>query len=196
MLLESRDMSPYRSTAFFQTSSLSNLNMSAAKSLSLSQISVLLPPVSGVPEVAVDGALRDFGDDGEAAFEMGVHDTLVHLIDEPLVEARVDELRARIALIDHEVKQPVDVAVAEAQLTLVRLPLPEIGRRIFFHDDRRHADGLRQRPHLRFVEIAEQIDRRRHVAVKRAVAQEQLGLVAGARSEEHTSELQSRGLIS
>ena len=50
----------------------------------------------------------------------------------------------------------------------------------FCQDLPRHAQMGGQLVELRLVEIADRIDRRGHVAELRAVAQEQLALVAGA----------------
>ncbi len=66
---------------------------------------------------------------------------------------------------------------------LVGLFGPQVGRGRLVADAERHVEVSRQLPDLGLVQIAERVDRRGQVAVQRAVAEQQLGLVAGAQHE-------------
>src|SRR5438477_12822836 len=90
MVRDSDEIFSYKVTAFFHTSSFSNLNIPVSvsplclclKSLSLSQVSVSPPPIPRVAEIAVDRALRHLGDHRQAALVLRGHDAARDLINE------------------------------------------------------------------------------------------------------------------
>ena len=80
-------------------------------------------------------------------------------------------------------RMAVELLVREADVALVGLAGPEAGRRGLAADRGRHAEVGREVADLRLVEVADGIDRAGHVAVDRAVADEELGLVARPQDE-------------
>ena len=119
-----------------------------------------------------------FRDDRGTAFELAPLDEPLDDADEPPLKPHGFELRDAPPFVDHRKEEPVHIAVREAELPLIGLPRPEIRRRLLFHDPRRDAESRCELPDLRFVEVAERIDRTCHVAEERAVAEQELRLVA------------------
>src|SRR6266511_1903421 len=111
-------------------------------------------PVARVAEIAVNRALRHFGDYRQAAFVLRVHNAARYLVDEYGREPLGTQFLTRIALIDHEVEEFINLTVGKSQLRLVRLPSPEIGRRLLLHNWSWDTNELRQGPDLSFVEVA------------------------------------------
>src|SRR5690606_31151553 len=82
------------------------------------------------------------------------------------------------------VQQPVEnligLRVTDSQIPLVRLAPHEIRSRRLLHYLQRNSQVSRQLPHLRLVQVAQRVHRRRVVRMPGEVAHETLRLVAGA----------------
>ena len=87
------------------------------------------------------------------------------------------------ATIDHVVQDEIGVGVREAELALVGLSLPELGRRRLSHDRLGDSEVESELAKLRLVEIADRVDAAGHVAELRAVTEQELRLVARSQND-------------
>ena len=77
----------------------------------------------------------------------------------------------------------VGPGVGDAEVALVGLALDQVGAGRLGDDHLRHPQMSRESPHLGLEQVADRIHRRRVVGVPGEVAQQPLGLVAGAERE-------------
>ena len=104
-------------------------------------------------------------------------------IDDLGLETRGDDLRPGLPLVRQLEEDGVDLGVGDADFSFVGLPGPEAGRGLLLQDPSGNAQVGAQLADLGFVQVSHGIDGAGHVAVDRAVADEELGLVAGPQDE-------------
>src|SRR5438093_13121840 len=120
MVRDSDEIFSYKATAFFHTSSFSNLNIPVSvsplwlclKSLSLS---FLPAPIARVAEIAGDRALRHFRNHRQAALVLRGDDAARELIDDCFSNPLTAQLLARVCLIDHEIEEFANLAIGKTQ---------------------------------------------------------------------------------
>ena len=83
-------------------------------------------PVPRIEEVLVHGAPADLDDHRQLALELAAADQRQDPLHEPGLEAQLEQCAAPLAAIDVEPGR-IDLLVAEAQLILVGLALPQVG---------------------------------------------------------------------
>src|SRR5438552_13752534 len=137
-------------------------------------------PVARVEEVVADRAEAHFRDERHHSLVVVLSHHLANSVDEGGVESGGDELGWTQPAVDHVIENEVGLGVAEPELAFVGLPFPELGGRGFAHDLFGHAEVQRELAQLRLVQVTDRVDPAGHVAELRAVAEEQLGLVARA----------------
>src|SRR5207245_5903792 len=93
-------------------------------------------------------------------------------------KAQLLHLSDGVAAVDQVVEELVDHPVLEAQLDLVGLAGPEVGRGRLFDDVGWNADHVRELPDLRLVQVAEWIDGAGKVTVDGSVSEQELGFIA------------------
>src|SRR5437870_6203046 len=140
-------------------------------------------PVSWIEKVVTNCPQAQLGDKRHHSFVVIPANHLSNPVDQVRVEIMLDEFARAQPAIDHVIQDEVGVGVGEAKLALVGLSLPELRGRRFAHDRLGDADGERELAQLRLVEVADGIDAAGHVAELRAVAEEELGLVARAEDD-------------
>ncbi len=127
---------------------------------------------------------------GKCRFQCVPSSAAPHEIHVALHEPVLDKLLVRISF-EHSRENGVGFCIRDSKIAFVGLVCLEIRAGCLFDQRLRHAEIARQRPHLRFIQIADRIDRRRVVRVPCEVSQQAFRFISGT----HRQRFEFRRLI-
>src|SRR6185503_10837390 len=136
-----------------------------------------------VQVVDAGGPRSELGDRRHLALELRGCDEPLDALDERAVEAHLRQLVGAPAAVDPPVQDAVEQRVAEGAVVLVGLVGPQVGARRLGDDLPGHTDRRRELPNLALVQVADRVEGARVVPEQRRVADQRLGLVAGAHDQ-------------
>src|SRR3990172_9084117 len=135
-------------------------------------------PIPRVAEVAIDRPGRELGNDRRPPLVLGRLDSPKDLLNKSGVEAEFNQCGQFVPPVHHVIQEPVHRFVGEAQLTLIGLSRPQVTARRLSDDLGWDIEMRGEAPDLGLVEVADGVQRRGHIAVEGAVAQEELRFVS------------------
>ena len=91
-------------------------------------------PISIVQKIDPDGACADFGHHRRHALELVALDQLDNPPDDPLVKPKCHYVLGAAALVDQVIEDRVRLVISKPKFPLIRLPLPQAGRRGFLQE--------------------------------------------------------------